>query len=257
MRGRKIYDPDWDHTKQDQSRDRIYITSENVASIRAEAVYRNFTLKTFAQYLNAPEDYASCDARNFNIPLRKAGGLLFYDPSWEFVVVQKHDTLGDVVPNPKFQEPWGMEHRSLPVRYLTNHRVLPVAILALAQYKLGYVPEECREINCLAFRDGDMSNLRPENLVYTGREFLRNHTKARATFTELPPGEYSCRCARCRYRLPRDQEPVGWKDNVEYVSLVYANQTDPRYKGITHKIKGTLCPVCQRFTDRIWNGSMG
>jgi hypothetical protein len=204
-------------TKYDHSKPKPRITPEQAKSLALEAVYRNFTLSDLAKHLGCNAFDLPQLVKHYEIPLRRNNRHRFYDPAWE-----PDDSMS-------------------PTRK---------ALAALAQYKLGFLPPE--EPNCVRFRDGNPDNLRPENLVYTGTYRMRKHQKYEATFNDLPLEPYLAKCARCGYRTSESREPEGWKrmSFLEYGSAKYSPKE-------TQVGEGLLCPICQEFTDVLWNGSRG
>lgn len=259
MGKRRIYEPGHDGRKFDQSLPLKRLTTpEEIREARILAVMYSFSLHDLCRYLNAEESLARCLANTFKIPIRNAGCSLFFHPDWTWETQRVHPTLGIMVLNPKFGAPYGAAEAEIPRRHIPDDKELPVAILALAQYKLGFVPEDCMDYDAIAFRDGNFENLRPDNLVYTGRVGMKEHSgRLRATYNELERPSYRTKCNRCGYRLPLDQEPAGWEFDADIVELAWALQNRPDRRGVTRVVKATVCPVCKNFKDRVWNGSQG
>lgn len=254
-------DPDYDPTKVRQGEPSLRLSDPVVArTLALEAVYRNFTIEDIGNYLNIKPHFLTQEVERYFIPRHRANDAKFFDPGWRFDAVGFSEKLGVIVENPAtITPPAGSESmRGWPSALAdSKHTHIPLAGLALAQYKLGWLPADICEEDSIAFRDGDVHNLRPENLVYTGKVRLQ-HPTFKARFRSMRPlWPYRTKCNRCGYRLPEDQEPIGWEFESEFVEDAYATAENRRRRGATRIGKGVLCPVCKNFKDRVWNGSQG
>lgn len=236
-----------------------FLNDKTVYNVAMEVLYQNMTLPELVMFLNQDKKHARINCDLYGIPyMKNVDTARFYDPRWVMRVASKDPSLGEIVANPRRVKPKlppvpvgaGYEYIA-PTKDILNvsDRIpielceIPRAILALAQYKLGFIPDDFNDPSSVAFRDGDVKNLRPENLVYTGVCRVKQRKKCVPGIYRIKPLTYVIKCSRCGFYLVH-QTPEGWQYDATFVTK-------------DGEAKGTLCPVCQRFTDRIWNGSMG